>query len=105
ASFYGQAVQLDPNFRQASQRADEVVGQAQVSGDLSTALEAAYEQDPVPALPDSPGIDPMGSRLLHLNTSIGSNLVPGIETREPAVEGGVLGSLPDPPPPPGTGGN
>ena len=69
-----------------------------VSGDVSTALTAAYEQDPDPVV--DPVIDPLGSRLLQLNTSIGSPLVPGIDSREPAVEGGVLGSLPDPPPPP-----
>ena len=108
ARFYGQAAQLDPNFRQAGARAEEVLGQAQVSGDVSTALTAAYGQDPFPPLPGLPGIDLLGSRLLHLNTSVGAPLVPGVDAREPSVEAGVmimLESLPDPPPPPRTGGN
>ena len=105
ASFYGQAVELDPTFRQASQRAEEVEGQAEVSGDLSTALEAAYGQDPFPPLPV--GIDLLGNRLLHLNIGVGSNVVPGVDPREGASEaalgGAAIGRLPDPPkPPPGT---
>ncbi len=105
--FYQQAIQLDPTFRIAGDKADEVLGQAVVSGDISTALTAAYQQDPFPALPDLPGIDPLGSRLLQLNTSIGSPLVPGIDSREPPAEAGaaiMLEPLPDPPPPPGGGG-
>ncbi len=103
--FYQQAIQLDPTFRIAGDKADEVLGQAVVSGDISTALTAAYQQDPFPALPDLPGIDPLGSRLLQLNTSIGSPLVPGIDSREPAAEAGtVLEPLPGPPPPPPDGG-
>ena len=96
--FYQQAIQIDPSFRIAGDKADEALGQAVVSGDVSTALTAAYEQDPDPVV--DPVIDPLGSRLLQLNTSIGLPLVPGIDSREPAVEGGVPGSLPDPPPPP-----
>ena len=104
ASFYGQAVELDPTFRQASQRAEEVEGQAEVSGDLSTALEAAYGQDPFPPLPV--GIDLLGNRLLHLTIGVGSNVVPGVDPREGASEaalgGAAIGRLPDPPkPPPG----
>ena len=106
ASFYGQAVQLDPNFRQAGARAEEVQGQADVAGDVSTALAAAYQQDPFPPLPGLPGIDLLGNRLLNLNTSVGSPLVPGLDAREPSVEAGMLDEvLPDPPPPPRTGGN
>ena len=104
ATFYGQAVQLDPNFRQAGDRSEAVQGQAQVSGDVSAALTAAYGQDPFPPLPGLPGIDLLGNRLLHLNTSVGSPLVPGVDAREPSAEAGpstiMLDPLPDPPPPP-----
>ena len=77
-----------------------------MSGPISTALAAAFERDPFPARPGVPGLSPLGSRLLIMNGNIGSGLVPGIEAREPAVEGEVMRDpLPDPPPPPGNGGN
>ena len=62
-------------------------------------MTAAFQQDPSPPLPSQPGVDPMGIRLLHLNIAIGSNLVPGIDSREPAV-GMMPEALPDPPDPP-----
>jgi hypothetical protein len=110
ARFYGQAAQLDPNFRLASDRADEVVGEASVSGVVSSALAASFQQDPFPPLSSLPVIDPLGSRLLQLNTSSGSYLVPGVDAREPSAEAGMEAvtpePLPDPPPPPSrTDGN
>lgn len=100
AGFYEQAVQLDPNFRAAGERAEETQGQTAVSGPISTAMGAAFQQDPSPSLPGVPGVDPMSIRLSNLNSSVGSSLVPGIDSREPAVEIGMPEDLPDPPDPP-----
>ncbi len=105
AGFFEQALQLDPNFRAAQDRADETSGLTAAAGPVSTGLAVAYQQDPTPPVAGLPGLDPMGSRLLNLNANVGSSLVPGIDAREPAVESGTTSTdLPDPPPPPGGGG-
>ncbi|MFQ5570997.1 MAG: tetratricopeptide repeat protein [Rhodothermales bacterium] len=113
AGFFEQAVQLDPNFREARARADESQGQAVASGALTTALAAAFTQDPTPPLPSGPAVDAMVNLLQVLNLNVGSYLVPGQDAREPAVETGVTNggngggggddTLPDPPPPPPRG--
>ena len=100
AGFYEQAFQLDPNFRAAGERAEETQAQTAVSGPISTAMSAAFQQDPFPALPGAPGVDPMSTRLSNLNSSVGSSLVPGLDSREPAAEIGMPEPLPDPPDPP-----
>ncbi len=105
-AYYEQALQLDPNFREARDRADEARGQAAVSGPVSVALAAAFQEDPAPALASQPSVDPMAIHLLNLNTNLGLFLVPGLDARTPAVEGGTMidmtvDELPDPPPPPG----
>ena len=100
AGFYEQAVQLDPNFRAAGERAEEAQGQTATSGPISVAMVAAFQLDPTPSLPGLPSVNPMQTRLSNLNGSVGSSLVPGIDSREPAVEVGTPEVLPGPPDPP-----
>ncbi|MDX1419383.1 MAG: tetratricopeptide repeat protein [Rubricoccaceae bacterium] len=123
AAFYTQAVQIDPDFAEAAQKAREMTAMAELDGDVSVALTAARTTAPF-SLPwgfqpgggfqlggGPPGGDLVGSRLDHLNRNIGVHFVPSDEAREPTAEG-PLGPggppasdpIPDPPPPP-AGGN
>ena len=85
ASAARRALLSPANFRVAGERAEETQGQTAVTGPISTAMGAAFQQDPTPSLPGAPGLDPMSIRLSNLNNSVGSSLVPGIDSREPAA--------------------
>ena len=46
------------------------------------------------------GINPLTDRMDNLGLSIEAPMVPGVDSRVPAVEGALSALLPDPPPPP-----
>ncbi|NBC18803.1 MAG: hypothetical protein GVY18_15985 [Bacteroidetes bacterium] len=102
AQFYREASQLDPEFQEATDKAEASDSIAEVAGTFGTALGAALEIEP-PIQPVST-IDPLLIRTRNLNENIGSFIVPGLDDREPGAEATAsdapLGGLPDPPPPP-----
>lgn len=95
--FFNQALSLDPQFGEASRMANEaaaIQGQAYEAAELLAAVSA----------PPTNGY--VGFRTSQLNQTLSTGLIPGVDSRNPAVEGqsgGVLGDLPDPPPPPTSG--
>lgn len=102
SQFFREASQLDPEFQEASDKAEATEHTAEVAGTFGTALGAALEYE-TPIQP-GPTIDPLQIRTQHLNSNIGSFIVPGLDNREPDAEAATgeasFGGLPDPPPPP-----
>lgn len=99
---YADAARRDPGFALAAERRDESGLSAAVAGPAPTRLSASS----APTVP--PGPDVVGLRLDAISGDLRGRVGPGTDSREALVEGsaaGILGSLPDPPPPPSTGGN
>lgn len=102
SQYFREASQLDPEFQEAADKAEAMEHTAEVAGTFGTALGAALQYEvPIQAVP---AIDPLQIRIQHLNSNIGSFIVPGLDSREPDAEAATgdasLGGLPDPPPPP-----
>ncbi|MCG8605774.1 CsgG/HfaB family protein [bacterium] len=103
ANFFQNAVQLDPEFQAAasSAEANENLSQAGGTSDEILSELAVVEGQTAPRTSQQ---DLINSRLGNLSNSIGSNFIPGQDTRkatEEAVEAGAdLGELAEPPPPP-----
>lgn len=92
--FFNQALSLDPSFSEASRMANE---SAAIQGQNQEAAELLASAQP------SGSGGAVGFRTSRLNQTISTGLIPGVDSRDPVVEGlgaGVLGDLPDPPPPP-----
>lgn len=89
---YKRALELDPGFGQASLRADAAEGLLSAGGTVPNVIETAMLAEP----PELTTRDMMENRLRNLHSSIGTNILPGIDNRNPAQEL----ELPDPPPPP-----
>jgi len=101
AAFFQQASQLDPNFDAASANSETATGMSETYGPTETALASAQSLEPL--TPTS--INPLTERLDNLGLSIEAPVVPGVDSRVPAVEGVLPALLPDPPPPPRGAGN
>jgi tetratricopeptide (TPR) repeat protein len=102
SALYSEALLRDPTFALATERRDGADLAGRSGGPASAALLAAS------AAEAAAGLDLVGLRADALGAALRANLGPGPDTREVLVEGnaaGVLGPLPDPPPPPGTGGD
>ena len=105
AKWYQQAVQLDPNFEIARQKLEmnKAVAMVQSSGDKFFTKADSKDNNHISANPVS---DLVGNRLQNLSISIGSNFIPGQDSRKPleeSLETGAnigLGNLPEPPDPP-----
>lgn len=97
AALYQEAFNMDPNFAEAGRKAAEcraIESQLGEPGDRLAAV--AVDENAL-----------LAGRSDRLNKTLSNNFIPGIETRHPAIEGaqgGLLGTLPEPPPPP-AGGN
>lgn len=121
AAQFREAARLDPNFEQATDRAETNEGLSEVGMNVMT-LIAMTRPEPGPVTDQTQrqgqtqaqntsgtgSVDPVRNRLMNLNSTLGVSFVPGEEAREPAGEvgtaGGTLGNgLPDPPPPPPRG--
>jgi TolB-like protein len=102
ARFFREASQLDPEFQEASDKAEASSHTAEVAGTFGTALGAGLELEP-PILTGAV-LDPLEIRTQNLNENIGSFIVPGLDDRDPGAEATAsdapIGGLPDPPPPP-----
>ena len=90
---YRQAVQLDPDFEIAAQRAEEVGNAGAVEGTAEEVIAASEGLE-------EPAMDLVESRMRNLNQSVGGAVVPGQDARKPAVEqeSGTLGRPPAVPP-------
>ena len=104
--YYKQAVNLDANFAPAKSKA-EATDALSYSGESRGSTLAAAQRIEPPPKPEiaGPTTDLIPNRFKNLETNIGSNFVPGQDSREPAEEaaaaGSAIGELPKPPRPPG----
>lgn len=101
---FDQALQRDPGFGLAAQRRAEVQLSAATSGPAGPALAVAATETVSTAPEETSGL--VQRRADALGAALRGHVAPGTETREPGVEGssaGILGSLPDPIPPPTRG--
>jgi len=101
AAFYRQAKQLDPNFDLAGARAEAAESLNEAGGTPEEAVASAQKVDP-PISPDSPAgeDDLLVNRLRNLADGVGSNFVPGQDSRKPAEEVSIASELRAPPAPP-----
>ena len=103
--FYQKAIKLDPGFKMAGQKAEEVSAISQAGG----SKEQLAAQMETPAGKHASGSKELvNNRLLNLNASMGATFLPGQDRRKPAEDvnlstGGEMGigKLPEPPQPPG----
>ncbi len=106
ATFFRQAVSLDPSFGAAANKADQVESMNYSGGSPRNSLAVAKKSDPnlVIVSPAAPEENLLENRLQNLENSLGSNFIPGADQRNSAEEAGtkiITGpDLPDPPPPP-----
>jgi len=102
AGFYQQAIQLDPNFDVAGSKAEAAQSVNETGGSKESATVVAQTVDP-PVTSGAPTSQPdlVTDRLQNLGVNVGSNFVPGEDTRKPTEEvNKAYGDLPKPPPPP-----
>lgn len=96
--FFQQAVQLDPNFQQAQNRAETVSSELEAGGSLSSALDKLAG---VEGRAETTGQEELlDSRLQNLGDSLGAGFVPGRDSRKPAEEANSDLELEEPPAPP-----
>ncbi len=96
ALLYQRAATIDPGFTQAAQKAAECRAIASQAAEAQVLL--------VPGIAEVSEM--VGRRSSRLNSTLSQHLIPGIDTRDPALEGldaGASGPLPDPPAPPSPG--
>ena len=97
AGFYRRASRLDPNFSLAVQAAERASTMASVDMDVSELITQSSDVESMNTM----DVDLMGLRIEMMNNELGSGIVPGDESREPANEtSGGGGLLPSPPRPP-----
>jgi len=102
AGFYQQALQRDPNFGAAANKAEAAQSVSEAGGSKENVLVVAQKVDPVLAS-ESPTSqsDLVTDRLKNLGLNAGSNFVPGQDNRKPAEEvDKAYGDLRKPPVPP-----
>ncbi len=99
APFFDQATLFDPNFDAAGARTETALGMDAAFGPSTNALSSAQDLEPLIVSP----FNPVLNRLNNLGISVESPIIPGSDSRRPAVEGTLVNSegLPDPPPQPG----
>ncbi|NBC18978.1 MAG: hypothetical protein GVY18_16885 [Bacteroidetes bacterium] len=100
---YQEAAELDPEFQQAGTKATEMQGLGSAAGPPESAVQTALPLVPPPA----PNVNLLGDRIRNLNAGMGTSATPSTGERQPAEEGTSTSPpiLPDPPGPPGSGGN
>jgi len=104
AQFYQRALILDPSFKVAQLKAQANQTYA-VAKNNKYNLAAAMESPP-PSAPPPAGGDLLSNRLQNLSNNIGSNFLPGLDSRESSEEASLSGAdvglenLPNPPTPP-----
>ena len=97
AGFYRRASRLDPGFQLAIDRAEKA--ETMDAADMEIEELVAQTSD-IESL-NASGLDLLSIRIGILNDAIGSGILPGQDSREPASETSGGGSiLPDPPRPP-----
>ena len=102
ARLYEQAVERDPSFTLAARGRQGATLSAAAARPARPVLTSAATSTLEPIRPTTSSA--VGRMADGLRETLGGHVVPGAETREPGVEGsgaGILGPLPDPPPPPG----
>jgi tetratricopeptide (TPR) repeat protein len=105
ASFFNQATELDPNFEQAQTELDanESAMETPATPDEAIAQVARIEGRDPNAAPASGG-SLLDNRLQSLNNNLGTNFVPGQDSRKSVEEAAgstaISDELPEPPPPP-----
>jgi tetratricopeptide (TPR) repeat protein len=103
ANLFQGAAQLDPGFQAAASSAEANESLSQAGGTSDEILtELAVVEGQAPPRTSQQAL--INSRLGNLSNNIGSNFIPGQDTRKPteeAVEAGAdIGELAEPPPPP-----
>ena len=103
ANFFQSAFQLDPGF-QAAATASEANESLSYAGGTSDEILSELAVVEGTTTPGTTQQDLINSRLDNLADNIGSNFIPGQDTRksteEAAESGADLGELAEPPPPP-----
>ncbi|MBX2819767.1 MAG: CsgG/HfaB family protein, partial [Rhodothermaceae bacterium] len=97
AGFYRRASRLDPDFTIAKEAAERAETMDAADMDISELVAQSSDIESMNVL----DVDLMGLRIGIMNNELGSGIIPGDESREPATEtSGGGGILPDPPRPP-----
>lgn len=97
AGFYRRASRLDPNFDLAVQAAERASTMEAADMEVSQLIDESSDVESMNMM----DMDLMGLRIEMMNNELGSGIVPGEESREPATEtSGGGGILPNPPRPP-----
>lgn len=99
AKFYQKAIKLDPNFELAGNKAEAAEGLTLAGGSRADVLVQARKIEGKPSIPTVSMDNLISNRLQNLGINVGSNFVPGQDSREP-VEEGIDLELPEPPTPP-----
>jgi len=97
AGFYRRASRLDPDFTIAKEAAERAETMDAADMDISELVAQSSDIESMNMF----DVDLMGLRIEIMNNELGSGIIPGDESREPATEtSGGGGILPDPPRPP-----
>ncbi len=115
AQLFRQAAQADPSFEEATTEAEQTERTADVAGDTDLAINTGIQRESATEVTENPdaagggtNMDLLGNRIRTLNGSLGTAIVPNVESRNPDSEIGadpevippIMEGLPDPPPPP-----
>ncbi len=104
ARFFQQAAQIDPNFQEAAIHAEAAEGLSTAGGSPDQVLGKLAAIETEATGPSTSQEDLVNSRLRNLGNSIGSNFVPGQDSRKSSEEaqnsGADFGELQEPPLPP-----
>ena len=97
AGFYRRASRLDPDFTLAKEAAERAETMDAADMDISELVAQSSDIESMNVF----DVDLLGLRIEIMNNELGSGIIPGDESREPATEtSGGGGILPDPPRPP-----
>ena len=102
-SFFQQAVDLDPSFETAGDKAATTSNVSQSGGDKERFLGVAQLDEPIPGPTDTGGETMVDDRLQVIEGGVRSGFSPGADNRKPAEETATaieISNLPEPPPPP-----
>ncbi|MFQ5823097.1 MAG: tetratricopeptide repeat protein [bacterium] len=102
--FYQEAIKLDPDFKAAANKSEAAESLSQAGGSSEDVLGQIVKIEGQEIVPVTSPNDLINNRLQNLGSNVGSNFVPGQDSRKSTEEasssGADLGELPKPPEPP-----
>lgn len=102
-SFFQQAVDLDPSFEPARDKAETTSNVSYSGGEKERFLAVAQLDEPLTGQIDAGGGTMVDDRLQVIEGGVRSGFIPGADNRKPAEETATaieISNLPEPPPPP-----